>query len=75
MKINDGIFQTHVDDDRDFIALGLTYGTPIKSRVDGSYIDTITATNADHVKKFTIQKTWDQGVSNTYRLCIFTIPS
>jgi alpha-ketoglutarate-dependent taurine dioxygenase len=54
-KITD-IFETEIKDDRDYIELALTYGTPIKSRADGSFIDTLIAVESNQVEKDSLSK-------------------
>ncbi len=50
------IYETEIIDEKDFVKLALTYGTPIKSRQSGSFIDTLTAVESNQVKKDPLSK-------------------
>ncbi len=50
------ISETEIKDDKDFVKLALTYGTPIKSRESGNFIDTLVAVHSNQVKKDSLSK-------------------
>lgn len=56
MKTTTNIFETEIKDEKDFFELALTYGTVIKSRENGSLIDTLVAVESNQVGKDSLSK-------------------
>lgn len=56
MTTSTNIFETEIKDEKDFIELALSFGTPIKSRQSGTIIDTLTAVESNLVKKDSLSK-------------------
>lgn len=56
MTTTTDIYETEIKDEKDFVELALTLGTPIKSRQSGSFIDTLTAVESNQVEKDSLSK-------------------
>lgn len=56
MSNKDNIFETEFKDEKDFFRFALNFGTPTKSRQNGSFIDTLIAGETNKVKKDSLTK-------------------
>jgi hypothetical protein len=56
MTTTTDIFETEIKDEKDFVELALSFGTPLKSRQGGSIIDTLVAVESSLVEKDSLSK-------------------